>query len=459
MKKYDAVIIGAGQSGMPLARQISGKGLKVALIEEGEIGGTCINAGCSPTKTMVASAKVAYQVSRASDFGVKVQGYTVDQKSVKKRKDYIIDLFRGGAESGLKKAENVDIIKGRGTFESDKEIKVQPAKGKPFTIGADKLFINTGSETIIPPIEGLRDAPYLTSTTVMDLEETPDHLLILGGGYIGLEFAQMFRRFGSKITIIDSASRLVKKEDEDVCQEICDIFNRTKINTIFNASVQKVKEKDGKISLFYEVDKEDHQITGSHLLVSVGRAPSSKNLGLESIGVELTNSGHVKVNGTFETSVKDIYALGDVGGSASFRYIAYHDGKLGFDHVYEKKEISKGDRFTPYCIFIDPQLARIGLNEQQAKEKEIPFQVGKFWMKHAGRPLETDEKDGFFKILVDPKTKKILGATILSMDGGEILAVIQMAMLGGITYDTIQSLPIAHPTLAESLNNLMMAVK
>ena len=459
MRKYDAVIIGAGQSGMPLARRISGKGLKVALIEEGEIGGTCINSGCSPTKTMVASAKVAYQVRHAADFGVKVQGYTVDQKAIKKRKNYIIDLFRGGAESGLKKAENVEIIKGKGTFVSDNEIKVQPSKGKPFSIRADKLFVNTGSETIIPNIEGLQDVPYLTSTTIMDLEETPSHLLILGGGYIGLEFAQMFQRFGSKITIIDSAPRLVKKEDVDVCQAICDIFNRTKIDTIFNASVQKIKGKDNKITLFYEVDKEAHQITGSHLLVSVGRAPSSKHLGLESIGVDLTESGHIKVNDRFETSVKGIYALGDVAGSPPFTHMAYHDAKLVFDHVYENKEISKGDRLVPYCIFIDPQLARIGLNEQQAKQMEIPFKVGKFWMKHAGRPLETDEKDGFFKVLVDPKTKKILGATILSMNGGEILAVIQMAMIGGITYDTIQSLPIAHPTLAESLNNLMMAVK
>ena len=459
MRKYDAVIIGAGQSGMPLARQISGKGLKVALIEEGEIGGTCINEGCSPTKTMVASAKVAYQVSRASDFGVRVDGYTVDQKAVKKRKNYIIDLFRGGADSGLKKAENVDIVKGKGTFVSDKEVNVQPLKGDSFSIRADKLFINTGSETIIPPIDGLLEVPYLTSTTIMDLEETPDHLLILGGGYIGLEFAQMFRRFGSKITIIDSAPRLVKKEDVDVCQEICDIFNRTKIDTVFNASVQKVKGEEGKVTLFYETDNESHQITGSHLLVSVGRAPSSKNLGLESIGVDLTESDHIKVNDRFETSVTDIYALGDVAGSPPFTHMAYHDAKLVFDHVYEKKEIFKEDRLTPYCIFIDPQLARVGLNEQQAKQMGIPFKVGKFWMKHAGRPLETDEKDGFFKVLVDPKTKKILGATILSMNGGEILAVIQMAMIGGITYDTIQSLPIAHPTLAESLNNLMMAIK
>ena len=459
MRKYDAVIIGAGQSGMPLARQIRGKGLKVALIEEGEIGGTCINDGCSPTKTMVASAKVAHQVSRASDFGVKVNGYTVDQKAIKKRKNYIIDLFRGGAESSLKKAENVDIIKGKGTFESDKEVNVQPIRGESFSISADKLFINTGSETIIPSIEGLRDAPYLTSTTIMDLEETPDHLLILGGGYIGLEFAQMFRRFGSKVTILDSAPRLVNKEDVDVCQEICDIFNRIKIDTIFNVSVHKVNGEDGKVTLFYEIDEESHQITGSHLLVSVGRAPSSRNLGLESIGVDLTESGHIRVNDRFETSVKDIYALGDVAGSPPFTHMAYHDAKLVFDHVYENKEISKEDRLTPYCVFIDPQLARIGLNEQQAKQMGIPFKVGKFWMKHAGRSLETDEKDGFFKVLVDPKSRRILGATILSMDGGEILAVIQMAMLGGITYDTIQSLPIAHPTLAESLNNLMMAVK
>src|SRR5690606_29887477 len=302
--------------------------------------------------------------------------------------------------------------------------------------------------------------PYLTSTTIMELEETPEHLLILGGGYVGLEFAQMFRRFGSKVSILDKASRLVPKEDVDVCEEISYVFNKNKIKTIFNADVKKVGGKPEKVTLYYEDPSgKPKKISGTHLLVAVGRAPSSKNMGLESIGVNLTNKGFVDVNEYFESSVKNIFALGDVAGSPPFTHMAYHDASLAFNHTYEGSNRSKTGRLAPYCIFIDPQLGRIGLNEQQAKEQGITYKTGKFWMKHAGRALETDEKDGFFKVLVDPKTKLILGATILSKDGGEILAVIQMAMLGGITYDVIQSLPISHPTLAESLNNLMLDIE
>ena len=459
MKKFDAIILGAGQSGMPLAKRISKMGLKVALIEEGEIGGTCINDGCSPTKTMAASAKVAHTVSRASDFGVLVEGFKIDQQAVRHRKEQLVNLFRGGAESSLEKAGVVDIIKGRGKFKKTNIIEVITSNGNTIELQGKKIFINTGSETVIPDIEGLQDVPYLTSTSIMDLEETPEHLLILGGGYIGLEFAQMFRRFGSAVTILDQASRLVPKEDEDVCEEISRIFHQEKIETIFNAETYKIMRKNGEITLHYTIQDKEQTIKGSHLLIAVGRAPSSNNLGLEDIGVKKTEKGFVDVNEYFETSVEDVYALGDVAGSPPFTHMAFHDAALAFDHVYENKSKSNKDRLAPYCVFIDPQLARIGLNEQEAKQKGVPYKVGKFWMKHAGRPLETDEKDGFFKVLIDPETKKIIGATILSMNGGEILAVLQMAMLGNIPYDVIETLPIAHPTLAESLNNLMMDIE
>lgn len=458
MKTFDAIIIGAGQSGMPLARQISKKGLKVALIEEGPIGGTCINDGCSPTKTMVASAKVAHIVRRACDFGIHVKSFDVDQQAIRSRKEDIVKLFRGGAESSLKKA-GVVIIKGRGRFKDDKTVAVVEPSGRTIELQAEKVFINTGSETIIPDIEGLQEVPYLTSTSIMELEETPDHLIVLGGGYIGLEFAQMFRRFGSKVTILDRASRLVPKEDEDVCEEISRVFHQEGINTIFDAETYKITGENEKITLHYTTSGKRQRIIGSHLLIAVGRAPASKNMGLEEIGVNLSEEGFVEVNDFFESSVKNIYALGDVAGSPPFTHMAFHDASLAFAHIYENKNQSSKDRLAPYCVFIDPQLARIGLNEQEAKQKNIPYKVGKFWMKHAGRPLETDEKDGFFKVLVDPETKRIIGATILSMNGGEILAVIQMAMIGNVPYDVIKTLAIAHPTLAESLNNLMMDIE
>ncbi|AWW30418.1 FAD-containing oxidoreductase [Echinicola strongylocentroti] len=454
MKNYDAVILGAGQSGMPLAKKISNIGLSVALIEKRVIGGTCINDGCSPTKTMVSSARVAHLVSRAADFGVILPSYQVDQEIVKKRKDHIVTLFRGGAEKSLSKNENIDILMGTAAFKDSHTIEITSSTGSTETVKGKKIFINTGSEPRIPEIDGLTGTPYLTSTTVMELEETPEHLLIMGGGYIGLEFAQMFRRFGSNVTIIDRAGRLVSKEDEDVCKEISQIFSDEGIDTLFNSEVRKVTYQDG-FTIITKTPEGEKSLKGSHLLVATGRIPSSARLGLENTQIKTTDKGFIRTDDFLKTAENHIYALGDVAGSAPFTHIAYHDAHIAFQHAYKGNGISKKERLVPYCVFIDPQLARIGLNEQEAKDKGIPYKTGKFLMKHAGRTLEVDETRGFFKVLVDPKSKKILGATILSLDGGEIMAILQMAMVGGVTYDTIATLPIAHPTLAESLNNLM----
>tara|TARA_R110002096_G_scaffold5078_15_gene23632 strand:+ start:338 stop:1720 length:1383 start_codon:yes stop_codon:yes gene_type:complete len=460
MKKYDAIIIGAGQSGMPLAKKINAIGLSVALIEKRVVGGTCINDGCSPTKTMVASARVAHLVGRAEDFGVNVNSFSIDQKAIKARKDHIVITFRGGAEKSLKKAGNIDIILGKATLLSSNKVRIAREGAKVLEISGEKIFFNTGSSPFVPEIDGLKETPYLTSTSIMELEETPEHLVILGGGYIGLEFGQMFNRFGSKVSIIDKAPRLVPKEDKDVCEEVSKIFAKDEINTYLDTSVTRINFENDQFKVYLESKSGPKTIEGSHLLVATGRKPNSEGLGLEDIGVKLTEKGHIAVNETFETRISNIYALGDVAGSPPFTHMAYNDAHIAFRSIYEgDKEISSKDRLLPFCVFIDPQLARIGLNEQEAKEKDIPYKVGKFFMKHAGRALETDETNGFFKVLVDPKSKQILGATILSLDGGEVMAVLQMAMVGKVTYDQIQNLPIAHPTLAESLNNLMMQIE
>ncbi|MEX2514436.1 MAG: mercuric reductase [Cyclobacteriaceae bacterium] len=460
MKKYDAIIIGAGQSGMPMAKKISKKGLKVALIEKRELGGTCINDGCSPTKTMEASSRVAHLVRRAADFGVDIQGFSINQKRIKERKENIVKLFRNGATKSLEKASHIDIIMGKAVFEHTHQVTVRRQGQADLQLKADRFFINTGSETWIPSIEGLKDTPYLNSTSIMELEETPEHLIILGGGYIGLEFGQMFRRFGSKVTIMDQAPRLVPKEDEDVCEEISEIFKEEEIKTIFEAKTNKVEYKNRQFKLFFDGKSGPSTLSGTHLLVATGRKPSSGDMGLEQIGVKLTERGHIDVNEDYESSIKGIFALGDVAGSPPFTHMAYNDAYIAFNRIYEgNKEISKKDRLVPYCVFMDPQLARIGLNEQQAIDKGLSYKTGKFWMKHAGRALEKDETKGFFKVLVDPGSRQILGATVLSLDGGEIMAVLQMAMVGKVPYDRIQYLPIAHPTLAESLNNLMGQVE
>lgn len=455
MQKYDAIIIGAGQSGMPLAKKISEIGLQVALVEKRVIGGTCINDGCSPTKTMVASARVAHVVGRAADFGINVSEFSVDQIKIKERKDQIVQLFRKGAIKSLDKAENVTIIEGLGKFSGPKQVEVVNTNGQILQLEADNIFIDTGAQPVIPPIEGIDTIPYLTSTSIMELEKTPDHLLIIGGGYIGLEFAQMFRRFGSKVTIIDRGPRLVPKEDDDVCEEVSKIFKKEGIETFFNSAVEKLQEIEGNIEVTYRHEDTSQTITGSHILIAVGRKPSVEKLQLENSHIDTDDKGDILVNEHYETSCKGVYALGDVVGETPFTHMAYHDAHVVFKCVYEDTWISKKDRLVPYCIFIDPQLARVGLNEQQAKEQGIKYIVGKHWMKHAGRPLEIDETDGFFKILVNPDNKQILGATILSVDGGEIMTIIQMIMLGGLSTDVIRYLPIAHPTLAENLNNLM----
>ncbi|MBS9524326.1 mercuric reductase [Litoribacter alkaliphilus] len=455
MQKFDAIIIGAGQSGMPLAKKIGSLGKKVALIEKRVVGGTCINDGCSPTKTMVASARVAHLVSRASDFGIEVPNYSVDQKKIKARKDHIVELFRGGAEKALVKAENVTIIIGMARFTDCRKVEVIHEGKVIEELEAEHVFIDTGAQPIIPNVEGIEEVPYLNSTTIMELEETPEHLVIMGGGYIGLEFAQMFRRFGSQVTILDNGPRLVPKEDEDVCEEVSRIFQEEGISTSFNSNVVKVSKDGPKLEVTYIKEGQKETVHGSHLLVAVGRRPSTDKLQLEKSNIETDEKGDILVDEYHETSCKGVFALGDVVGETPFTHMAYHDAHTVFKCVYEKEKISKVDRLMPYCIFIDPQLARVGLNEQQAKAKGIPYEVGKYWMKHAGRPLEVDEKRGFFKVLVNPENRMILGATILSIDGGEIIAAIQMAMLGGITADVIQHLPIAHPTLAENLNNVM----
>jgi len=409
---------------------------------------------------MVASARVAHLVGRAKDFGINVKEFSIDQKTIKARKNHIVELFRGGAVKGMEKSKNIGIILGEAGFIGPHQITIKKDVGENLEIEGAKIFINTGSTPFIPGIEGLEATPFLTSTSIMELEETPKHLIILGAGYIGLEFGQMFNRFGSKVTIIDKASRLVPKEDKDVCEEISKIFEEDGIASHLGASVKKVSFKNKQFKVSLEDKSGLKTVEGTHLLVATGRKPNSQHLGLEEIGIRLTKKGHIDVNPTFETSVQNIYALGDVAGSPPFTHMAYNDAHIAFKSIYEgDKEISSKDRLLPYCVFIDPQLAKIGLNEQEAIEKDIPYKIGKFFMKHAGRALETDETSGFFKVLVDPKTKQILGATILSLDGGEVMAVLQMAMVGKVTYDKIQNLPIAHPTLAESLNNLMMQIK
>ncbi len=459
MKTYGAIVIGSGQAGGPLAKKLALAGKKTAIIERRYVGGTCINDGCTPTKTWVASAKAAYMALKSKDLGVNVKSFKVDMKQIKKRKDQIVIKSRTGNQKGIEETKNLDLIFGDATFTGKKTIAVKLKEGGEIELKADLIFINTGCKTIIPEIEGLDDIDYLTSTTILELDKVPDHLLVIGGNYIGLEFGQMFRRFGSKVTLLEKGPRIVAREDEDISVELTHILEEEKIKILTGSQAVKFK-KTGKenISAAINTDGKAHKIKCSHVLVAVGRAPNTDTLGLDKTGVKTDERGFIKVNNKLETNVKGIYALGDVKGGPAFTHISYNDYTIVFRNLLEGENLTTKDRPVPYCMFTDPQLGRIGLSETEAKKAGLNIKVAKLPMAHVARAIETGDTRGFMKAVVDAKTKKILGVTVLGPEGGEIMTVLQMAMEGGITYDRIRYCVFAHPLYSESLNNLFMTI-
>ncbi|QHS54657.1 mercuric reductase [Mucilaginibacter sp. 14171R-50] len=461
MKQYDCIVIGSGQAGTPLAKKLAEAGKKTLLVEKRFIGGTCVNDGCTPTKTMVASARVAYLAGKCNDMGVTIKGYKVDMRQVKKHKDDIVLKSRNGGQAAVENTKNLDLLFGDATFTDTKTISVKLRTGKSKTFSANLIFINTGAKTIIPgDIEGLGDINYLTSTTILDLEELPEHLLIIGGNYIGLEFGQMFRRFGSKVTILEKSPRLLSREDEDISAEMTEILQDEGINIYTNAKTTKVKQKSGgKIVATVTVGDKEQKIKCTHMLVAIGRAPQTDTLGLDKTGVKMDSKGNIVVNDKLESSKKGIYALGDVKGGPAFTHISYNDYTIVYRNLIEKQNLSVKNRPVPYCMFTDPELGRIGISETEAKKQGLNYKVAKLPMKHVARAIETGDTRGFMKAVVDAGTKKILGAAVIGTEGGEIMSVLQMAMEGGITYDRIRYCVFAHPTYSESLNNLFMALE
>lgn len=460
MKTYDAIVIGAGQAGGPLAKKLALAGKKTALIEKRYIGGTCVNDGCTPTKTMIGSAKMAYMVSKSKDLGVDIKGYRVNLKRIKKRKDDVVMQFRNGSQQGLEKTKGLDLLFGEASFTSEKTISVKLNNGKTSELKADLIFINTGCKPIIPGIDGINDIDYLTSTSILELDKVPGHLLIIGGNYIGLEFGQMFRRFGSKVTVVEKSDRIVSREDEDVSEELTKILEAEKIKILTNAQTLKFKKTGkGNVSATVSVNGKEQNIKCSHVLVAVGRAPQTTALNLGKTGVKTDERGFIKVNDKLETNVKGIYALGDVKGGPAFTHVSYNDYTIVYRNLIEGTNYSTKDRPIPYCMFTDPQLGRIGLDETEAKKQGLKVKVAKLPMAYVARAIETGDTRGFMKAVVDPQTKKILGATVLGPEGGEIMTVLQMAMEGRITYDRIRYCVFAHPLYSESLNNLFMALE
>jgi pyruvate/2-oxoglutarate dehydrogenase complex dihydrolipoamide dehydrogenase (E3) component len=460
MKRYDAIVIGSGQAGGPLAKKLALAGKKTALIEKRWIGGTCVNDGCTPTKTMVASAKAAYMAGHSGQLGVKIKGYSVNMPVIKKRKDEVVNQFRDGSQKGLEETKNLDLLFGEAVFTGEKTISVMLNNGGIENLGADLFFINTGDKPFIPEIEGLNDIDYLTSTTILDLDYVPEHLLILGGNYVGLEFGQMFRRFGSKVTVLEKSGRIVSREDEDVSEALTQILADEDIIILTNTEATRFKKREnGKITVTVSKDGKEEKIKCSHVLVAVGRSPQTKALNLSKTGVETDEHGFIKVNDKLETNVPGIYALGDVKGGPAFTHISYNDYTLIYRNLVKNENLTTKDRLVPYCMFTDPQLGHVGLSETEAKKLKLNYKVAKLPMTRVARAIETGDTRGFMKAIVDADTKQILGATVLGPEGGEIMTILQMAMMGGITYEQIRYFVFAHPLYAESLNNLFMALE
>jgi pyruvate/2-oxoglutarate dehydrogenase complex dihydrolipoamide dehydrogenase (E3) component len=459
-ENYKAIVIGTGQGGKPLAGSLARAGWKTAIIErEDKVGGTCVIKGCTPTKTMVASARVAHVARRAADYGVRTSSVDVDMVRVRERKRDIVDLFSGGGRRGLEKLEHLDLIFGHATFTGPNEIEIAPADGNPRRLTAEKIFINTGLRPLTPDIPGLKDLPYLDSTSIMELDSVPEHLLVLGGGYIALEFGQMFRRFGSKVTILQRSGQLLSREDPDVALEIASILEGEDIEVRLKTRATRF-EQDGEGQIVATVESAQGQetIRASQLLVAVGRVPVSGGLNLEAAGIETDERGFISVNDRLETNVPGVYCMGDANGGPAFTHISYDDYRILRDNLLEGADANTKGRFVPYTVFIDPELGRVGLTEEQAKSKKLNFRVAKLPMTRVARALESDETRGFMKALIDPESRQILGCAILGVHGGEVMAVLQVAMMGKLPYTAIKEGTFAHPTLAESLNNLFMTL-
>jgi pyruvate/2-oxoglutarate dehydrogenase complex dihydrolipoamide dehydrogenase (E3) component len=459
-KHYKAIIIGSGQGGTPLAQTFAGKDLTTALIERSHIGGTCINEGCTPTKTMVASAKIAYYAKRSSDYGVNTGNVSIDLKKIRERKRAKVKTFREGSENRLTDIPNLTLYMGIASFIGKKSISVKRNDGSIENLTADRIFINAGTSPFIPPIEGLDEVSYLDSTSIMELADVPKHLAIIGGGYIGLEFGQMFQRFGSKVTIIQLKDSIIPREDDDIIQELTKILKEDGIDILLNAKTKTVSQKDeGEIHITIDTPDSEKSISASHLLVATGRKPNTKELNLHEAGIKTNDKGFIVVNNKLQTSVESVYAMGDIKGPPFFTHISYDDYRIIRDNLLKDKTASIKNRLVPYTIYTHPQLGKFGLSEKEAKKHGIKYKVAKMPMEYVARALEIDEPRGIMKAIIDDDTDQILGCAILGEEGGEIMSMIQIAMLGKIPYTLLKEGNFAHPTFAESLNTLFSMIE
>lgn len=460
-EKFDALIIGAGQAAKPLAIALGEAGWKTAVVERRHVGGSCINFGCTPTKAMAASARVAYLARRAEEYGVRTGPVAVDLASVLARRNAIVDRFRNGVREGLERADKVELIFGHAAFEDPHVVAVQLNAGGSRRLTADHIFIDSGTRAAIPPIPGLDQVPFLDASSIQQLDRLPDHLLVIGGSYIGLEFGQMFRRFGSRVSIVQRGPQLMEREDPDVAEAVREILVEDGLDVYLNADVLSAGrgQREGGVVLNLELPGGLLRLEGSHLLVATGRTPNVDDLKLDAAGVETDDAGNIRVNGRLETSVPGIYALGDVKGGPAFTHIAYDDYRVLKRNLLENGHATVDARPVPYAVFIDPQLGRIGMTEAEAKKSGRRILLAKLPMSQVARALETSEPRGFMKAVVDADSGLILGGAVLGLEGGELMSMLQLAMMGELPYPRLRDAIFAHPTLAESLNSLFATLE
>jgi pyruvate/2-oxoglutarate dehydrogenase complex dihydrolipoamide dehydrogenase (E3) component len=452
---YKAIVIGSGQGGTPLCRALAEAGWHTALIEREHVGGTCINEGCTPTKTMISSGRVAYLARRGADYGVHTGAISIDMARVRQRKRNIVASFRGGNEKRLAQTPNLDVICGEASFSGPKSVRVRLKDGGERSVSAEHVFINAGCRPAVPAVAGLRDIPFLNSTSIMELDRVPEHLLVLGGGYIGLEFGQLLRRLGSRVTIVQSGPQLLSGEDSDIAEAVAAILKEDGIDVLLSTRAEAAgRATNGAITLTVRSGGETRTLEGSHLLVGTGRVPNTEALNLSTAGIATDKRSFIQVNAKLQTSASGVYALGDVKGGPAFTHISYDDFRILRTNLLQNGNASTEGRLLPYTMFIDPQLGRIGLSESDARAQNKNIRVAKMPMNYVARALEVDESRGFMKAVVDASTGQILGAAVLGIEGGEIMAQLQLAMMGKLSYEVLRDAVFAHPTLAESLNNL-----
>ena len=450
-EKFDAIIIGTGQAGPSLAQRMTGEGMKVAIIERKLFGGTCVNVGCIPTKTLVASARAAYMARRGGDFGVVIDGdIKVDMKRVKARKDGVVAQSNQGVTNWMKNMDNLTVYEGHGRLESATTVRVNGD-----VLEADKIVFNVGGRARVPDMPGIDEIDYLTNSSMMEVDFLPEHLIIIGGSYIGLEFAQLYRRFGSRVTVVEMGDRLIARDDPDVSDAVREILENEGVEVRLEAECVGFEQRGAHVAVTASCEPGPEEVVGSHVLLAVGRVPNTDDLGLDAAGVETNERGFITVDDQLATNVPGIWAIGDVNGKGAFTHTSYNDYEILAANMFDDDPRRVSDRHTVYSLFIDPPLGRVGMTEREVRESGRKALVGKMMMERVGRARERSETQGFMKIFIDAETERILGAALLGIGADEIIHTLIDVMYADAPYTVIQRAMHIHPTVSELIPTML----